>query len=393
MILINKMKFSQLSEILQRTHEGLANSAVRAVNIGLTLRNYLFGFYILEFEQNGEDRAKYRSKLLQVLADKLSVKGLSAPELSRCRQFYKSYPEILRLILVETDVFEVNILLTDIHPLKMFGTLSQTFPLANTKAIFGTMSQKNEVGSDAYDMEHIKRIVTLIPYSHFSELIKIESVTKRLFYELLILKTTPSVRELRRQIESLSFERLGLSVDKDHAFDLLQRKIIPAAGNDMVKSHYFFDFLKIPQLHLLEESELEQALIDHLQDFILELGFGFCFEARQKRILIDDEYYFIDLVFYHRILKCHVLIELKTEHARHEHIGQLKVYLQHYKYNEMAEDDNPPVGILLVTDKKKTLVEYAVAESDKELFVSKYQLELPDKKALESFIRNELRKL
>jgi RecB family endonuclease NucS len=160
----------------------------------------------------------------------------------------------------------------------------------------------------------------------------------------------------------------------------------------LVKSHYFFDFLNINQSNFIEEKELEQALINHLQEFILELGNGFCFEARQKRILIDDEYYFIDLVFYNRILKCHVLIELKTEYAKHEHIGQLKVYLEHYKRKEMTKDDNPPVGILLVTDKKKTLIEYAIADSDKEMFVSKYKLKLPNKNELETFINNELKK-
>ena len=159
----------------------------------------------------------------------------------------------------------------------------------------------------------------------------------------------------------------------------IHQKIIPQTSADLVKTHYFFDFLNINQSQFIEEKELEQALITHLQEFILELGNGFCFEARQKRILIDDEYYFIDLVFYHRILKCHILIELKTEQAKHEHIGQLKVYLQHYKHQVKTTNDNPPVGILLVTDKKKTLVEYAIADSDKELFVSKYQLQLPSK--------------
>lgn len=241
--------------------------------------------------------------------------------------------------------------------------------------------------------DHLSKLLYAASFNHIIELIRIDDPIKRKFYELLILKTTPSVRELHRQIETLTYERVILSSDKPDAFEELSKKISPATSADLFKSHYFFEFLDINQPKMIEESELEQALIDHLQDFILELGNGFCFEARQKRILIGDEYFFIDLVFYHRILKCHILIELKTEWVKHEHIGQLKVYLQHFKKTVMATDDNPPVGILLVTGKNKTLVQYAVAESDKELFVSKYQLQLPAKKELERFIQNELKKL
>jgi len=171
------------------------------------------------------------------------------------------------------------------------------------------------------------------------------------------------------------------------------KKIKPQQTRDLIKSHYFFEFLNIGQPHLVEESELEQALVSHLQQFITELGNGFCFEARQKRILIGDEYYFIDLVFYHRILKCHVLIDLKTEAAKHEHIGQLKSYLNYYKRNIQESNDNPPVGILLVTNQNKALVEYAIADSDLDIFVSKYQLQLPDKSQLEAFINNELKNI
>ena len=153
-------------------------------------------------------------------------------------------------------------------------------------------------------------------------MIKIEDETKRHFYELLILKTQPSVKELKRQIEALTYERVGLSENKTKSFQEVAKKIQPQESIDLVKSHYFFEFLNLSQSHLVEETELEQALIAHLQQFLTELGNGFCFEARQKRILIGDEYYFIDLVFYHRILKCHVLIELKTKAAKHENIGQ-----------------------------------------------------------------------
>jgi RecB family endonuclease NucS len=144
--------------------------------------------------------------------------------------------------------------------------------------------------------------------------------------------------------------------------------------------------------HLVEERDLETAILDHLQAFILELGHGFCFEARQKRILIDDDYFFVDLVFYHRILKCHVLIELKIDSFKHEHLSQLNTYVAYYREEVKRKDDNPPIGILLCTGKGKKLVEYALSGMDNKLFVSKYLLELPKKELLESFITNELQK-
>jgi len=182
-----------------------------------------------------------------------------------------------------------------------------------------------------------------------------------------------------------------LSKDTELAFQQIENKILPESFSDVLKSHYFFDFLNISNSSLIEETELEQALIQHLQNFIIELGNGFCFEARQKRILIGDEYYFIDLIFYHRILKCHVLVELKTDNIKHEHIGQLKTYINYYKKHFVEKTDNPPIGILLVTERNKALVEYAIADSDKDIFVSKYLLQLPKKEDIEEFINRELK--
>lgn len=362
------MNFEKLVLRIQQTSDFLQQNAVKAVNTHLTLRNWLTGFHIVEFEQNGSDRAEYGTKLLENIAKNISIKGLTAPELSRCRQFYNTYPQIFGLI---TQEFK-NVLPIEFLP---------------ENSILGLPTQ--ELQND--DIKHVSTIFQSISYTHFTELIKIDDSTKRRFYELLILKTQPSVKELKRQIETLTFERVGLSENHKNSFEEVAKKIQPIQATDLVKSHYFFEFLNVGQPHLIEESELEQALVSHLQQFITELGNGFCFEAQQKRILIGDEYYFIDLVFYHRILKCHVLVELKTEVAKHEHIGQLKSYLHYYKENIQEPSDNPPVGILLVTNQNKTLVEYAIADSDLDIFVSKYQLQLPDKAKLEAFINNELK--
>lgn len=375
-----KMNFEKLSQRIQQTSDYLRINAVKAVNMHITVRNWITGFYIVEFEQHGSDRAEYGVKLLENLARKISIKGLTAPELSRCRQFYHRYPQIHALL--EKD-------LRSLIPEEFFGDFSAE---NYNPGILGLRTQELEGTFQEDRLTHFFGLLQSVSYSHFTELVKIEDSSKRRFYELLILKAQPTVKELKRQIYSLTYERIGLSQNHQHSFAQALRSIAPQDSHDMVKSHYFFEFLNLSQPALIEENELESALIEHLQQFMLELGNGFCYEARQKRLLIGDEYYFVDLVFYHRILKCHVLVELKTENAKHEHIGQLKAYLSFYKKNIKEAGDNPPVGILLVTSQNKALVEYAVAESDLEIFVSQYQLRLPDKAELREFIENELRK-
>lgn len=373
------MNFENLASRIKETNDFLQQNALKAVNMHITLRNWLTGFYIVEFEQNGSDRAEYGSKLLENLAKKTAIKGLSAPELSRCRQFYNTYPQIFGLVTQKFKSLLPSVFFDDID-------LSVI-----EKPILGSATQELQNDEISDNLKHISNIFQSISYTHFTELLKIKDSSKRHFYELLILKMQPSVKELKRQINTLTYERVGLSGNHKSSFEEAMKKIKPQQTADLIKSHYFFEFLNIGQPYLIEESELEQALIEHLQQFMVELGNGFCFEARQKRLLIGDEYYFIDLVFYHRILKCHVLLELKTEAAKHEHIGQLKTYLNYYKKNIKENDDNPPVGILLVTNRNKTLVEYAIADSDVDIFVSRYQLQLPDKAKLEAFINQELK--
>lgn len=360
------MKFQQLIKAISLVHSSLQYNAVKAVNRHLTFRNWLIGYYIVEFEQNGEDRAAYGIKLRETIAEKIKIKGLTAPELSRCRQFYQAYSAIVGLMTQE---------------------LNNLIP----KNILGLPTQESPNDITAEEQSHFKSVFSNISYTHFTELIKIEDTLKRRYYELLILKTQPSVHELKRQINSLSYERLGLSADKELAFKQLKQKIEPETTNDLIKSHYFFDFLNLSSNAMVSEAQLEQALLNNLQEFIIELGNGFCFEACQKKILIGDEYFFIDLVFYHRLLKCHVLIDLKVEEFSHANAGQLNTYLNYYKSEIMQKNDNPPVGILLVTNKNDALVQYATAGMDEKLFVKKYQLMLPDKEQLETFIKQELK--
>lgn len=272
------MDFGKLIDSIQSANTHLQQNAVKAVNVNLTLRNWLIGYYIVEFEQKGEDRAVYGSNLMNVLAQKIKIKGLTSPELSRCRQFYMTYSNFLGSLSQK-----FNNLLSE----KILGTLSQESEIVIRESLLPEL-QNIEIQKDA---NYFTNVLTKISYSHLSELIKIKDDKKRRFYELLTIKNTLSVRELERQIATLTYERLGLSQNTELAFAEMEDKLTPANPKEAIKSVYFFDFLDLPNSHLIEESDLEEALINHLEKFILELGNGFCFEARQKRMLIDDEYY------------------------------------------------------------------------------------------------------
>ena len=374
------LNFESLVAEIEQTHSHFQQQAVKAVNISLTIRNYLIGFYIVEFEQNGEDRAAYGSKLLDSLAAKLSIKGLVSAEISRCRQFYFCYPQILGAL---TQEFK------NLVPQHILGTLSQDSNMGVEQSII-VSSTPQSTKSNLYVPG--EKLLSKLSFSHLVELIKIQDHLKRTFYEIECIKGTWSVRELKRQINSLYFERSGMSAKPELLSEITQQKAETAGPTDIVKSLYAFEFLGLKTKDALEESDLETALLDHLQDFMMEMGHGFCLDARQKKILIGDEYFFIDLVFYHRILKCHVLVELKIADFKHHQIGQLNTYVNYYKATEMQTDDNPTVGILLVTNKNNALVEFATAGIDNHLFVSKYLLELPKKEQLEAFINNELLK-
>jgi predicted nuclease of restriction endonuclease-like (RecB) superfamily len=236
-----------------------------------------------------------------------------------------------------------------------------------------------------------EKLLSSLSYSHFELLAALDDDLKRAFYEIECIRGNWSVRELKRQINSLYYERSGLSKDKRKLAALAKEGAETAEPKLAIRDPYIFEFLGLKPKEVMSESHLEEELLNKLQDFLLELGYGFCFEARQKRILIGDTHNFVDLVFYHRILKCHVLVELKLEEFSHENIGQLNTYVSWYRKNMMTEGDTPPVGILLCTKKDHALVEYALAGMDNGLFVSRYQLELPKKEEMQRFIEEQVR--
>lgn len=373
------MKFDKLVISIQDTHEELQRSAVKAVNQALTVRNWLIGLYIVEFEQKGEDRAKYGERLLQELAESVRIRGLSKTNLKLCRQFYLAYPHLFSAVkeVLETDSIQV---------IRIGQTPSDQFE--NTEKQHVSIHQ---TASD--ELKHLlvpaEKLLTNLSYSHLQELASITNLTKRTFLEIEAINNSWSVKELKRQINTLYYERSGISKKPDQLSKIVNQRAERLTVEDMIKSPFSFEFLGFKAKDVVYENDLEKALLDRLEDFLLEMGNGFCFEAKQKRILIGDEYFFIDLVFYHRVLKCHVLVELKVDEAKHEHIGQLKTYVNYYKKEIMQEDDNPPVGLLLVTNQNRALVEYAIADSDQQLFVGKYMLELPSEEELIAEIERE----
>lgn len=369
------MNFENLIQNIEITHQNLQTKVSQTINQSLTLRNWCIGAYIVEYEQKGKDKAEYGKQLLHKLAASIktkNIKGLGKTDLKNCRIFYNSYPHLRQVFeslkLLDTDTFN--------NQIQIGQTLSDQFKVM--------------------DKDKVNYFIILfrkISYSHFVVLMSIDNPTKRQYYELLTLKTTLSIRELKRQIDTLAYERTGLSQNKELSIEQIQKTILPQTAEDAIKDIYVFEFLGLDSKEVVTENDLEKALIQHLQEFILELGNGFCFEARQKRILIGEDYFFIDLVFYHRILKCHVLIELKIDKMHIGHIAQLKTYLNYYNKEIKLEDDNASIGILLVTDKNQTLVEYALPEKQNELFISKYKLQLPSEQQLLDFIQNEIKNI
>lgn len=368
------MELSTLIQNIQQVDFRLKSEANRSINRLLTIRNWLTGYFIVEFEQKGNDRADYGSKLLEVLSEKINQKGFSTRNLKLFRQFYLSFPEI---------AYPVSLILKEEE--------DSVFPFDFKNQLIG-QTPSAQLIDDKYRYLLATDIIEKLSFSHICLLFPLKEYLQKEFYAVESINGTWSVKELKRQINSLLFERSSLSENPEVLIQKIKKEDITNNQLQVVKDVYAFEFLNLPTSHVIEESDLETGLLDHLREFILEIGNGFCFEARQKRILIGDDYFFIDLVFYHRILKCHILIELKVDEFNHSHIGQLNTYVNYYKKEIQAKDDNPPIGILLVTNKNDALVEYAVSEMDKNLFVSRYKLNLPSKEKLEEFIINEIRK-
>ena len=353
--------FDSLVTSIVHLHQQTQDYATKAVNVALTLRNWLIGYRIVEFEQRGNDRAAYGQRLLPALAERLSAAGLKrvdVRELRRFRLLYEVYPQIRESVTPE--------LLASLGA-EVLQQPPNALPVPKRESVAPQLLQR-------------------LSFTHLNELIQLPDSTQRCFYEIECIRGNWSVRELRRQIASLYYERSGLSKDKAKLSAMAHAAAETLQPAHIIRDPYVFEFLGLRSRDVMAESDLEDALLDRLQDFLLELGHGICFEARQKRILIGDEYFFIDLVFYHRVLKCHILVELKTDAFQHEHLGQLNTYVAYYKKHQMTSGDQPPIGILLCTCKNDALVEFALGDLSNKVFVSRYAVELPKKEEMQRFI-------
>ena len=378
--------FDHLVSSIGNIHDSLRRAAVGSVNKMLTFRNWLIGMYIVEYEQDGRDRAEYGANLIPRLAQRLRARrGFSERNLQVFREFYRVYPQISRLVTVELPAFGIGAEIPQKPsaelPAPGIGSEIPRLPAAQLQSIGN--NKVADVSPPAV------QLVRHFSFSHFVELIRITDPLKRAFYEIEGIKGCWSVPQLKRQIESQLYERTGLSRDKQGLIKLAQAQNQIASIDDAIRDPYVLEFTGLPERHQYSESDLESALLDHIQLFLLELGDGFCFEARQKRITLDNEHDRIDLVFYHRILRCHVLIDLKVRKFRHGDAGQMNFYLNYYRENVMAAGDNPPVGLILCADRDETRAKYATVGMDNQLFVSKYQTVLPSEEQIRTFLEND----
>ena len=422
--------FEALVKHIQSVGNALQQDARLVINRNVTTRAWLTGLYIVEYEQNGNDRAKYGTQLLQNLSKRLGGKSYSTTNLKYYRQFYMYYPELLPVIgayLIERfgnlnggvaflpeqiqQALSAKLMpaqigqsLTD----ELSGGEKQQSPTAKSSPIQIGQSLTDELGDgkvlvvqgisrDGFAMSLSDGGVKAVPqmvfnrlsFTHIVELLHVDDDLQRTFYAVETMRGPWSVRELQRQIDTKYFERSGWSKKPEMLAKRVSGKAEKRSFSEEIKSPFVFEFLGLAAKDAITELTLQDALRNRLRDFIMELGMGFCLEDEQKRLLIDNRYYKADLVFYHRILKCHVIIDLKGERLDYADVAQIQLYMSYYREHYMQPDDNPPVGLLLCTEYGQEMVEYLAPFTDPQLFVARYELELPSKEKIKEFLLRE----
>lgn len=308
---------------------------VSSINSTITTTYFLIGKRIVEEEQGGVERAEYGKNLIKNLSKKLTEnygKGFSERNLEQMRKFYLTY--------------------------SISQTVSAEFKLS---------------------------------YSHYLTLMRINNIEERNFYEIEAINNSWSLRELKRQMDSALYERLVLSRDKKKVLELSQKGQLIEKPQDIVKDPYILEFLGLDEKAIYSESDLETAIINHIEKFIMELGKGFLFQGRQVRFTFDEEHFFVDLVFYNRLLKCFVLIDLKIGKLKHQDIGQMQMYVNYYDRNVKLDDENKTIGIIICKDKNDTLVNMTLPEGNEQIFASRYMTILPSKEELKKIVESEVR--
>ncbi len=362
----NKVLFQQVVVLLQDARQ----QVLRTVNSTMTYTYFEIGRMIVDEEQNGKERAAYGKQVLKGLSEQLTNefgKGFSLRNLEQIRRFYLIYSKSETLLRI------LNIQNTQ--------TLSAELKSPNTQTLIAEF--KN------IDFQTLISFFKLT-WSHYIFLMRIDDEKERSFYEIESEKYNWSVRELKRQYDSALYTRLSLSRDKEGILKLSEQGQIIEKPQDIIKDPYILEFLGLPELHHYSESDLEQERINKLDHFLLELGHGFAFIARQKIITFDDKHFRIDLVFYNRVLKCFVLIDLKIGELKHQDLGQMQMYVNYYDREMRLEDENKTIGIVLCQNKSELVVEYTLPENDEQIFASKYKTILPSKEELIKLISESI---
>lgn len=340
----------KISELLKNAQ----NKVIAAANQTMVLTYYEIGRMIVEEEQSGKERASYGKQILKELSSRLTKefgKGFSVENLDRMRYFYKIYsPQISSTLLTKSEEQQV---------------------LQNG-------AENQQIASPNFNLS----------WSHYLKLMRISDENERKFYEIESYKNNWSLRELQRQYDSALYTRLALSRSKDKILELSTKGQILEQPRDTVKDPYVLEFLGLKEFSEYSESDLEQKLIDKLEHFLLELGTGFTFVARQKRITFEEKHFRIDLVFYNRVLKCFVLIDLKIGELKHQDIGQMQMYVNYYDREMRLQDENKTIGIILCQDKNEAVVQYTLPENNEQIFASKYLTVLPSKETLKQLLEN-----
>lgn len=354
----SRLGFDKLVNLFEQTQTELQRQAARSVDRALVVRNWLFGWYIVEYENAGVERSElYGKKLLDRLADKLKktgIRGASPTNLRLFRKFYLSYEKIQQTVSAKSSLPQI-----------------------------GQVDVEQMVSADFAGK-------FTLGWSHYVVLLTLDDAGERSFYEIEAGRSNWSVREMKRQIGSSLYERLALSRDKEQIKALSEKGQLVESADDIIKDPYVLEFLNLSEKPGYSEHELETAIIDKLEHFLLELGRGFLFEARQKRFTFDDDHFFVDLVFYNRLLRCYVLIDLKRDKLTHQDLGQMQMYVNYFDRYVKIDDEAPTVGIVLCHRKHDALVELTLP-SDSNIYAAKYQLYLPSKEELRQHIMASLK--
>ncbi len=379
--------YKRIRQILESARAGVA----RSVNTTQVVAYWLIGREIVEEEQQGQKRAGYGAELLIDLAGRLTDefgKGFSVRNLEYCRTFYIEYPRLIQ--------GQISNAVRSIFPKQALPEASEISHAVRAKS---DAASRKSLLTVPTEIRHTVRDESWTPgrlhpnlsWTHYRTLLRVEKPEARGFYEIEVLKNNWSARELERQKNSLLYERLALSKDKQGLMKLATKGHHVQQPADVFKDPVVIEFLGLPESPRLVESKLEEALISNLQDFLLELGKGFAFVARQERLTLDGDHFYIDLVFYHTVLKCYVIIDLKTGKLTHQDLGQLQLYVNFYDRERRTKGDNPTLGLILCADKNDAVVKYTLGpHQEKKIFASRYKLHLPTEAELKAEIRREL---